>query len=162
MRTEPGTARGSTRLPEIVRKQRRPPDNRDEVDRTRDNGEVDGAYLRAVAGQAASRDFSQECFDLTVAGELRALGEELDAKARQLDGHAESRVTLGRRLSEALTTVLDRTARILPLGLGVELDAGRHPLEPRQANRGRLADQVKDRRRGFEGHRGWDRQGHGI
>ncbi len=110
MRTEPGTARGST-TPGIVRKQRRPPDNRDEVDRTRDNGEVDGAYLRAVARR--SRDFSQECFDLTVAGELRALGEELDAKARQLDGHAESRVTLGRRLSEALASAHVLARRLL-------------------------------------------------
>ena len=110
MRTEPGTARGSP-TPEIVRKQRRPPDNRDEVDRTRDNGEVDGAYLRAVARR--SRDLSQECFDLTVAGELRALGEELDAKARQLDGHAASRVTLGQRLSEALANAHDLARRLL-------------------------------------------------
>jgi hypothetical protein len=110
VRTEPGTARGSP-TPGIVRKQRRPPDNRDEVDRTRDNGEVDGAYLRAVARR--SRDLSQECFDLTVAGELRALGEELDAKARQLDGHAESRATIGRRLSEALASAHQLIRRLL-------------------------------------------------
>ena len=110
MRTEPGTARGSP-TPGFVRKQGRPPDNRDDVDRRRDNGEVDSVYLRAVARR--SRDLSQECFDLTVAGELRALGDELDAKARQLDGHAGSRVTLGRRLSEALAHAQDLARRLL-------------------------------------------------
>lgn len=99
MRTEPGTARGSP-TPGFVGKQGRPPDHRDDVDRTQDNGEVDGAYLRAVARR--SRDLSQECFDLTVAGELRALGEELDAKARQLDGSTETRNTLRRRLTQLL------------------------------------------------------------
>ena len=97
MRTEPGTARGSP-TPGFVRKQGRPPDNRDDVDRTRENGEVDSAYLRAVARR--SRDLSQECFDLTVAGELRALGEELDAKARQLDRTADHRETIQHRLSQ--------------------------------------------------------------
>jgi hypothetical protein len=111
VRTEPGTARGSPTTG-FVRKQRRPPDNRDDADRTRGNGEVDSAYLRAVARR--SRDLSQECFDLTVAGELRALGEELDAKARQLDGqHAESRGTLTRRLSEALANAQHFARRLL-------------------------------------------------
>jgi hypothetical protein len=111
VRTEPGTARGSPTTG-FVRKQRRPPDNRDDADRTRGNGEVDSAYLRAVARR--SRDLSQECFDLTVAGELRALGEELDAKARQLDGqHAESRGTLRSRLSEALATAQHFARRLL-------------------------------------------------
>jgi hypothetical protein len=111
VRTEPGTARGSP-TPGVVRKQGRPPDNRDDVDRTRGNGQVDSAYLRAVARR--SRDLSQECFDLTVAGELRALGEELDAKARQLDHHnAEDRGTFTGRLSEALAKARHLARRLL-------------------------------------------------
>jgi hypothetical protein len=119
VRTESGPARGSP-APGFARKQRRPPANRDDVGRTRGSGKVDGAYLRALARR--SRDLSQECFDLTVAGELRAFGEELDAKARQLDRDAGSRVTFGRRLSEALADARDLARRLLRWRPGTRAD----------------------------------------
>jgi hypothetical protein len=110
VRTEPGPARGSP-TPGFVRKQRNQSANGDSVEPRRESGEVDSTYLRAVARR--SRDLSQECFDLTVAGELRALGEELDAKARQLDRHAGSRGTFKRRLSEALHDTQNFIRRLL-------------------------------------------------
>jgi hypothetical protein len=46
------------------------------------------------------RDLSQESFDLTVAGALRALGDELDEKSRRLDRVTANRNTLRLRLTQ--------------------------------------------------------------
>jgi hypothetical protein len=54
--------------------------------------------LRSLAIRC--RNLSQESFDLTIAGELRALGEELDAKSRQLDRATDSRRTIQHRLGQ--------------------------------------------------------------
>ena len=53
-------------------------------------GPVDGQYLRGLARRC--RELSQNCFDLTVAGELRTLAEELESKSRRTDQreHGES------------------------------------------------------------------------
>lgn len=44
---------------------------------------MNGADLRAVARRC--RELSYECLDLTVAGKLRRLGENLEARAIELD-----------------------------------------------------------------------------
>ena len=44
---------------------------------------LDGTYLRAQAKRCF--DLSQQCFDLTVAEQLRMLSESLDAKARDVE-----------------------------------------------------------------------------
>ena len=100
MRTEPGAAQGSPN-PGFVRKNKRPPHDHDGVDRPRERGKVDSVYLRALA--ARFRRLSQECFDLGIAGELRAIGEELDAKARQLDRATNNHGTIQHRLDQLVT-----------------------------------------------------------
>jgi hypothetical protein len=44
---------------------------------------LDGTYLRAQAKRCF--DLSQQCFDLTVAEQLRVLSESFDAKARDVE-----------------------------------------------------------------------------
>jgi hypothetical protein len=44
---------------------------------------VDGTYFRTQAKRC--RELSQQCFDLTVAEQLRVLSESFEAKARDLD-----------------------------------------------------------------------------
>jgi hypothetical protein len=44
---------------------------------------LDGTYLRAQARRCF--DLSQQCFDLTVAEQLRMLSESFDAKARDIE-----------------------------------------------------------------------------
>jgi hypothetical protein len=56
--------------------------------------------LRALATRV--RGLSQECFDLGIAAELRAIGEELDATARQLDRTKDNHGAIQRRLSQLL------------------------------------------------------------
>ena len=97
MRTEPGAAQRPPN-PGFVRKQRRPP-HRDGIDRSKESGEVDSVYLRALAARV--RDLSQDCFDLGIAGELRSIGEELDAKARQPD-RAKGNRTIQHRMSQLI------------------------------------------------------------
>lgn len=47
---------------------------------------LDGAYLHAQARRCF--DLSQQCFDITVAEQLRVLSESFDAKARDMDAGA--------------------------------------------------------------------------
>jgi hypothetical protein len=51
------------------------------------------------------RDLSQESFDLTIAGALRALSDELDAKSRRLDRVTANRNAFPLRLR--LTQLFD-------------------------------------------------------
>jgi hypothetical protein len=44
---------------------------------------LDGPYLRAQAKRCF--DLSQHCFDLTVAEQLRLLGESFEARAREVE-----------------------------------------------------------------------------
>ncbi|MCC6949520.1 MAG: hypothetical protein IT539_17325 [Bradyrhizobiaceae bacterium] len=71
-----------------------------------EEGKVDGAYLRAVA--RACHDLSTECFDLTVAGKLRGLGDSLEAKASELDEAArnEGADAVGRWVRQIRPTLL--------------------------------------------------------
>jgi hypothetical protein len=54
---------------------------------------IDGTYLRAQAKRCF--ELSQQCFDLTVAEQLRVLSESFDAKARDIE-LAPSRPRLAR------------------------------------------------------------------
>jgi hypothetical protein len=75
---------------------------------------LDGTFLRAQARRCA--DLSRQCFDLTVAGELRLLSENFTAKAHDLERASAPRFKRPKwlnaaRLIEQMRALPDRFAR---------------------------------------------------